>query len=347
MTDLFSPHRDAVVRSLERRFGRELAEDAVQDALAQALVSREEPANPKAWLHVVAHRRAVDAVRAAREAPHASLPETGVACDPAEELALRERVRSVLGALRTIPGRQRDALLLRSLEDRSYAEIGARLDVEPENAKQLVSRGRRSLRARVGALVPAPLFARAAEFFQRGFEVATGTAAGRACAGLCVVGAFASLGAEAPVVRQLAAAPAATPTVTATPTSTPTSQRPRPRRRPSPGASRPRRWWRHRHPSPPSATPTRLHAGVARGDRHARADATLHSARDPRARSRRRTSCSAERQAKVAARIPKITPESTDAERALWLRRQYASGQCTRTPEGIRACTEKLRAMKR
>src|SRR6478735_9974467 len=51
MTDLFSPHRDAVVRSLERRFGRELAEDAVQDALAQALVSREEPANPKAWLH--------------------------------------------------------------------------------------------------------------------------------------------------------------------------------------------------------------------------------------------------------------------------------------------------------
>ncbi|MDA0174610.1 sigma-70 family RNA polymerase sigma factor [Solirubrobacter taibaiensis] len=235
MTDLFSPHRDAVVRSLERRFGRELAEDAVQDALACALVSGEEPANPKAWLHVVAHRRAVDVLRAQREAPHAEPPEVGVACDPADELVLRERVRSVLGALRTIPRRQRDALLLRSLEDRSYAEIGAQLDVEAENAKQLVSRGRRSLRARVGALVPAPLFARAAEFFQRGFEVATGTAAGRACAGLCVAGAFASLSVEAPVVRELAAAPAATPAVTATPAPTVVKERPKtPKRRVAP-----------------------------------------------------------------------------------------------------------------
>ena len=346
MTDLFSPHRDAVVRSLERRFGRELAEDAVQDALAQALVSREEPANPKAWLHVVAHRRAVDAVRAAREAPHASLPETGVACDPAEELALRERVRSVLGALRTIPGRQRDALLLRSLEDRSYAEIGARLDVEPENAKQLVSRGRRSLRARVGALVPAPLFARAAEFFQRGFEVATGTAAGRACAGLCIAGAFASLGAEGPVVRELASAPAATPTVTATPTPTST-----PTRTP---AAKPRR----ESPAPVVATPTPVAtvnstptpvSTPAPREEIVTPVPTPPSTRPetPARAIQAADKLRAERQAKVAARIPQITPESTDADRALWLRRKYASGQCTRTPEGIRACTEKLRAMKR
>ncbi|RKQ88130.1 RNA polymerase sigma factor (sigma-70 family) [Solirubrobacter pauli] len=239
MTDLFSPHRDAVVRSLERRFGnRELAEDAVQDALAAALASDEAPANPKAWLHVVAHRRAVDALRGTREAPHAEPPELGTACDAAEVVVMRERVRSVLGALHAIPRRQRDALLLRTLEDRSYEEIGARLEVEPENAKQLVSRARRGLRRRVAGALPAPFVARLAELLQ----VATGTAAGRTCAGLCVAaGAFASLSVEAPVVRQMAVAPAATAEPTATPTPTarpkPRRERPQPRRTPAPTAT--------------------------------------------------------------------------------------------------------------
>lgn len=241
MTDLFSPHRDAVVRSLERRFGnRELAEDAVQDALACALTSGETPANPKAWLHVVAHRRAVDALRGTREAPHAEPPELGTATDAAEVVVLRERVRSVLGALHAIPRRQRDALLLRTLEDRSYEEIGARLEVEPENAKQLVSRARRGLRRRVAGVLPGPLLARLAELL----HVATGTAAGRTCAGLCVAaGAFASLSVEAPVVRQMAVAPAATAEPTTTPTPTPTArakprrERPAPRRTPTPTAT--------------------------------------------------------------------------------------------------------------
>lgn len=286
MTDLFSPYRDAVVRSLERRFGnRELAEDAVQDALTIALASDEAPPNPKAWLHVVAHRRAVDVLRGAREAPHAEPPETGSERDPLEVLALRERVRSVLGALHRIPGRQRDALLLRSLEGRTYDEIGARLDVAPENAKQLVSRARRSLclsveadgidcaavrrelqtavqrntrapvlvrphlqacrdcarchadlrraarRRRLGALLPVPLFARLGEVMHRSFEVATGTAAGRACAGVCVAaGALVTFGPAPEVVRQVAQAPVET----VTPAPTPTPERKRPRRKPKP-----------------------------------------------------------------------------------------------------------------
>ncbi|HWK29323.1 MAG TPA: RNA polymerase sigma factor [Solirubrobacter sp.] len=289
MTDLFSPHREAVVRSVERRFGsRELAEDAVQDALAAALASGETPANPKAWLHVVAHRRAVDALRGGREAPYATPPEVGAAADPFEVLALRERVRSVLGALHAIPRRQRDALVLRSFEDSSYDEIGARLEVGPDNAKQLVSRARRTLctavaaealdcaavrseleaavarsarapavvrphlracrecarchadlrraarRRRLGALVPASLFARLPDLLQRSLEVTAGTAAGRACAGLCVAaGAFATLSAEAPVVKQLAQAPVVT--VQATPTPSPAARkRHRPRRTPTP-----------------------------------------------------------------------------------------------------------------
>lgn len=144
-------HRDAVVRALERRFGRELAEDAVQDALEAALADPSAIQHPRAWLQVVAHRRAVDALRADREAPHAAPPEIGAACDTADVVETRERVRALLAGLRAIPGRQRDALVLRSLEARSYAEIAERLDVDPANAKQLVSRARRSLDAALTA----------------------------------------------------------------------------------------------------------------------------------------------------------------------------------------------------
>lgn len=314
MTDLFSPHRDAVVRSLERRFGnRELAEDAVQDALACALTSGETPANPKAWLHVVAHRRAVDALRGTREAPHAEPPELGTACDAAEVVVLRERVRSVLGALHAIPRRQRDALLLRTLEESSYEEIGARLEVEPENAKQLVSRARRGLRRRVAGALPAPLVARLAELLQ----VATGTAAGRTCAGLCVAaGAFASLSVEAPVVRQMAVAPAATAEPTATPTPTPTA-RPKPRReRPQP-----------RRTPAPTATPVRTAVAtpVATPARTATATPTPTPSR---------------KDAIVAPRtLP--TPTPTPAGYAAQIRKLK---RCPRTQEALQACGAEFRA---
>lgn len=288
MTDPFSPYRDAVVRSLERRFGsRELAEDAVQDAFAIALAKPEPPPNPKAWLHVVAHRRAVDVLRGVREAPHAAPPETGCERDPLEVLSMREEVRSVFGALHRIPGRQRDALLLRSLEGRTYDEIGARLDIAPANAKQLVSRARHSLcltveadgidcaavrrelqaavqrntrapvlvrphlkacrecarchadlrsaarRRRLGALLPVPLLNRLTDLMQRTFEVTAGTAAGRACAGVCAAaGAFATFGPAPVVIQQVAQAP---PRTTATPTPTPIATPARaeqPRRKP-------------------------------------------------------------------------------------------------------------------
>ena len=313
MTDLFSPHRDAVVRSLERRFGnRELAEDAVQDALAAALASGETPANPKAWLHVVAHRRAVDALRGVREAPHAEVPEVGAACDAAEVVVLRERVRSVLGALHAIPRRQRDALLLRTLEDRSYEEIGARLEVEPDNAKQLVSRARQGLRRRVASVLPAPLVARLAELV----HVATGTAAGRTCAGLCVAaGAFASLSVEAPVVRQIAAAPVATAEATTTPTPTADKPRPKPRQRRTASAT---------------ATPTAVRTAVA--------TPTATPVRTP-SPTRTPTPTPSSKDAIVApSALPTATP--TPEGYAAEIRKLK---RCPRTQEALRACAEKFR----
>ena len=144
------------------------------------------------------------------------------------------------------------------------------------------------------------------------------------------------------MVRQLAVVPAATPVVTATPTPTPT---PTPTRTP---AAEPRR----KSPAPVVATATPV--ATARSTPAPREEIVTPVPTPPSTRPetparaiQAADKLRAERQAKVAARIPQITPESTDADRALWLRRQYASGQCTRTPEGIRACTEKLRALPR
>jgi hypothetical protein len=64
----------------------------------------------------------------------------------------------VVHAVRSLPPRQRDAIVMRELEGRSYDEIGERLGASEGAVRQLLNRARRSLRETVGALVPgAPL----------------------------------------------------------------------------------------------------------------------------------------------------------------------------------------------
>src|SRR5699024_10246438 len=65
--DLPREDRARVVAALARRFGDlDLAEDMLQEALAQALQTWPEtgvPASPAAWLTTTAKRRALDAIR--------------------------------------------------------------------------------------------------------------------------------------------------------------------------------------------------------------------------------------------------------------------------------------------
>ncbi len=48
---------------LPARYGLDIAADAVQDALVEALRWGEEPLNPAGWLYTVARNRAVDSLR--------------------------------------------------------------------------------------------------------------------------------------------------------------------------------------------------------------------------------------------------------------------------------------------
>lgn len=62
-------------------------------------------------------------------------------------------------AVGALPERQRDALVLRELEGRSYEEIAVQLGVSDGAVRQLLNRARNTLRASVTAVTPYGLLA--------------------------------------------------------------------------------------------------------------------------------------------------------------------------------------------
>src|SRR3954451_13978725 len=69
--ELVERHRAPLLRYIARRFGPELAEDAVQEALLsahRALIAGTRPVDVRAWLSTIAWRRALDLTRRERDA---------------------------------------------------------------------------------------------------------------------------------------------------------------------------------------------------------------------------------------------------------------------------------------
>jgi RNA polymerase sigma factor (sigma-70 family) len=65
-----------------------------------------------------------------------------------EAVERRASLETVLAALQMLPERQRDAMILRELEGRSYAHIAAELDATGGAVRQLLNRARNTLRIR-------------------------------------------------------------------------------------------------------------------------------------------------------------------------------------------------------
>ena len=145
----------------------DLAEDAVQDAIADALRSwgtrSGVPDNPAAWLTTVARRRAIDRLRADRRLDHG--PDAGAALErlqaaiPGDGATLPdERLELIFACCH--PALALDAqvaLTLRAVAGLGTAEIAAAFLVEEATLAQRLVRAKRKLRlSGIPFAVPAP-----------------------------------------------------------------------------------------------------------------------------------------------------------------------------------------------
>jgi RNA polymerase sigma factor (sigma-70 family) len=145
---LIDDHATELHRFLVGCVGATEAEDCLQETFMSAL--RAYPRlrhgdNLRAWLYTIARRKATDAVRRVARRPTRDLDGVDPVAPPAPEPIDDGIWRSV----RSLPTKQRDALVHRFVLDLAYAEIGSRMGTSEEAARQNVSAGLRRLRQEV------------------------------------------------------------------------------------------------------------------------------------------------------------------------------------------------------
>lgn len=154
-------HLDALYRgALRLTRNRAQAEDLVQEALARALRSFDRftaGTNCRAWLFKIMRNAFLNRVRAEREAPyddefldeHRRDAEAGFpssTATPEEEFLQTVVHGDVERALRDLPERFREVVILADLEGFTYREIAEALDCPIGTVMSRLSRGRRLLR---------------------------------------------------------------------------------------------------------------------------------------------------------------------------------------------------------
>ncbi len=136
-----------VHRFLIATVGRTDADDCYQEtwvAALRAYPKLRDASNLRSWIFTVAHRKAIDHVRARRRAPvlAGNVPETP---DPRE--TPREQPDAGLWSLvRGLPTKQRTALALRYVADAGYDEISAVMGTSEDAARRNVHEALKRLR---------------------------------------------------------------------------------------------------------------------------------------------------------------------------------------------------------
>jgi RNA polymerase sigma factor (sigma-70 family) len=153
----YARHEDVVLAFFLRRVARpELAADLTAETFAAALASRRshdpERGDARGWLFGIARHVLAGSLRRGRVEDDARrriglerLVLDDAALARVEELA----GAPALAALADLPDDQRTAVAARVVDDRSYAELAATLRCSESVVRQRVSRGLRTLRARL------------------------------------------------------------------------------------------------------------------------------------------------------------------------------------------------------
>src|SRR5918912_3283943 len=154
---IVSRYRRPLLRYCRRLLPPERAEDAVQQAFLnayRAIGAGESELNLRPWLYRIAHNSALNSLRQSGWS-YEEIDESfdGVQ-QPPQAVEQRERIKEIVSAVQDLPERQRDAVVLRELEGRSYEEIALELGVTGGAVRQLLNRARTNLRAAATAATP-------------------------------------------------------------------------------------------------------------------------------------------------------------------------------------------------
>jgi RNA polymerase sigma factor (sigma-70 family) len=146
---LLDAHGRDVHRFLIAIVGRDDADDCYQDtwlAAMRAYPRLTDAGHLRGWIFTVAHRKALDRIRARRRAPVAvaTLPEAGAPDAGALPGALADG--DLWKAVRELPAKQRTAVALRFVADAAYGEISTAMGTSEEAARRNVHEGLKRLR---------------------------------------------------------------------------------------------------------------------------------------------------------------------------------------------------------
>ena len=137
---------------------REDVEDLAQDTFVRAWerLDTYDTSRPfKSWIARIASNTAIDRYRSDSRRPATSelteIQETvaGGDPDPAAATIGNERQHHLLSRLKELPEHYREVVVLRFIEDQSYEEIAAALDLPLGSVKTRIFRGRELLKQRI------------------------------------------------------------------------------------------------------------------------------------------------------------------------------------------------------
>ncbi len=151
--ELVRRHQDRVFRFLLRMTGsRDESMDLTQDTFMkawQALAQWEPRAQFSTWLFQIARNGAIDLLRRRATLEFVPMMEdpdfAAQQPSPDEQVELRQRYGLLDAVLRQLPTEHREILLLREIEQLSYAEIATTLEIQEGTVKSRMARARAAL----------------------------------------------------------------------------------------------------------------------------------------------------------------------------------------------------------